>query len=198
MTLEVQFLIIGSMIIGGFYLGLALETYRRLSRHVTQVVLIYLLEIAFWLIQAFVLFYILFRVNGGQIRFYNILAVLLGFAAYKALAAPIYQTILEKIIKVVAAIYNFLIQLITILIVKPITFALRLVITLLLFVFKCVFVIINFIFKLIKTPIVWVVRYFYDRLPQRIQEFIYKLIDFYSIIRDKLIKWFNFLIHKRR
>src|SRR5699024_8882996 len=47
----------------------------------------YVMEICFWLTQTFLLFYVLFRINGGELRVYVFLACLLGFAMYQALAS---------------------------------------------------------------------------------------------------------------
>src|SRR5690625_3097491 len=106
MTLDVQFMIMISMILGGIYLGVALETFRRFSRAWEKnTILLYIMEICFWLIQSFVLFYILFRVNGGEIRVYVILAGCLGFAIYIALVASFYIRILDRFIIIVFFIY---------------------------------------------------------------------------------------------
>src|SRR5699024_5518630 len=66
-----------TMIAGGVYLGFAFETYRRLTRGLRKNWLfLYVLELGFWFIQTAVLFYILFKVNEGELRIYVFLACL--------------------------------------------------------------------------------------------------------------------------
>src|SRR5690625_5859173 len=75
MTLNVQFLTMLFMVVSGFYLGIALETFRRFSplwRH--RPVLVYIFEVSFWLIQTFIIFYVLYKVNAGELRVYIFLA----------------------------------------------------------------------------------------------------------------------------
>src|SRR5699024_12815245 len=121
MTLHVQFMSLISMVIGGFYLGMAIDTFRRFSTYWERNVFFkYLLEICFWLMQSLILFYVLFRVNDGEIRFYIFLSCLLGFATYQALAASIYKQLLEGVIRIVRSIYRFFKRLIEVLIIIPV------------------------------------------------------------------------------
>src|SRR5699024_7249858 len=111
MTLDGQFMTIITMVLGGFYLGTAHDTFRRLSIHWRQrTLLMYTLEISFWLIQTLVLFYLLFLVNNFALRFYLFLPVLLGYAAYQSMAATFFKRILEWMIYLVKAVWHFVSQ----------------------------------------------------------------------------------------
>lgn len=58
MTLTVQFITMAAMIVSGLYLGMSLDTFRRFSPYFkNNVFLTYSLEISFWLMQAFILFF---------------------------------------------------------------------------------------------------------------------------------------------
>src|SRR5699024_4275880 len=128
MTLHVQFLTMTSMIAGGFYLGIVLDTFRRLTNNWNKgKFLTYAMEIGFWLCQMFILFYILFRVNSGELRFYVFIACLLGFSMYKAIAATLYLKFLEQVIRFVQVIFYYTSKVIQTLIISPIRWILQIV-----------------------------------------------------------------------
>src|SRR5690625_1289933 len=90
MTLSTQFITMLAMTSGGFYLGVVLDTFRRFaSSWKNRIIFSYVMETSFWLTQVIILFYVLFRVNGGELRLYIFLACLLGFTIYQVLAAKI-------------------------------------------------------------------------------------------------------------
>ncbi|HLR51929.1 MAG TPA: spore cortex biosynthesis protein YabQ [Candidatus Avamphibacillus sp.] len=189
MTLDVQFMTMISMILGGIYLGVALETFRRFSPYwKNNRILTYFMEICFWLIQSFVLFYILFRVNGGEIRVYSALACLLGFSAYKALAANFYKRFLERIIIIVTSIYRFFVKVINGLIIQPIKYIIYFFITCLLLILKGLYTTLSFLLKVIVTPVFWILKKVYHLLPEGLQNILCKIAGFYSTIKNIIIK----------
>src|SRR5699024_11472846 len=108
MTLNVQFLTMMSMVAGGFYLGIMLDTFRRLTRSWTShFIVTTIVEVCFWLIQTFILFYILFLVNGDELRAYVFIACLLGFSAYQVVGKRWYMKLLERILSIDVAVYRF-------------------------------------------------------------------------------------------
>src|SRR5699024_10705027 len=112
MTLNVQFLTMLFMVVSGFYLGIALETFRRFSplwRH--RPVLVYIFVVGFWCV----------------LRLYLFFACLLGFSIYQALAAPLYRVVLEHIIRLLTAIARALKRLCHILILSPVGWLVRLI-----------------------------------------------------------------------
>lgn len=80
---------------------------------------VFFLEILFWMMQAGILFYILYRVNQGELRIYIVLASLFGFSAYQALAKQVYKRLLERLIRIFKAIYQGIEKLIKILLISP-------------------------------------------------------------------------------
>lgn len=188
-----------SMILGGFFVGVALETFRRFSlTWKNNIILVFFMEICFWLIQSFVLFYILFRVNGGEIRIYVIVAGFLGFAIYKAMVATLYKRILERLISIIVSIYRFFARMINGIIIIPVKFIIQLLITCLRWVFKGIILIVTFLLTIVFGPIFWIFKKIYHFLPKRVQNILFKLAGLYSTIESITIKVVKFLKFKRR
>ena len=188
-----------SMILGGFFVGVALETFRRFSlTWKNNIILVFFMEICFWLIQSFVLFYVLFRVNGGEIRIYVIVAGFLGFAIYKAVAATLYKRILERLISIIVSIYRFFARIINGIIIIPVKFIIQLLITCLRWVFKGIILIVTFLLTIVFGPIFWIFKKIYHFLPKRVQNILFKLAGLYSTIESITIKVVKFLKFKRR
>lgn len=186
MTLHVQLLTMIFMVLSGLYLGMALETFRRFSPLWRKnKFLVYFLEICFWLVQTLIIFYVLYRVNAGELRLYIFVACLLGFATYQALIASLYKRLLEQVVKLIAATTRLLKRIVRILILSPIGWIIRTLISTVTFMFFVLFQVITFILL----PIKWLLQLAYYLLPKKIKEIFHKIVDFYSIIKNRLIKW---------
>lgn len=189
MTLSVQFMTIISMIIGGFYLGIMIDTFRRFTIYwKNNRFLTYFLEIIFWLGQMLILFYILYRMNAGEVRFYIIISCLLGFAMYKALAAPLYKKVLEQVIRVFLWIYHVIKKVLDMMIVAPLKWVLHIIITVLVFVFQLLLTCSLFILKVIFYPFKLFFQLVYSLLPNKFKKIIYKIGKVYSILKSKYKK----------
>jgi spore cortex biosynthesis protein YabQ len=185
MTLSVQFITMVSMITGGLYLGMALDTFRRFQRHWRQnVFFVYFMEVSFWLTQLFILYYILFRVNAGELRVYIFLACLLGFAMYQALFSKLYIRILERIITIILRIYQFLTRLVQLFFVTPIKYIFQVLVASVIFLFNTLFIIVGFIVKILFLPIKWVAMVVYRLLPKKLRLIFHHLAGFYSKIQN--------------
>src|SRR5699024_11929463 len=100
MSLDVQFMTMLVMIVGGIYLGLAKDTLRRFAPlWDSGVFLKYGIEISFWFMQTVILYYVLLLVNAGELRLILFVALLLGFSMYQALFSRVYVKILELFIR---------------------------------------------------------------------------------------------------
>lgn len=195
MTLQVQFLTMVSMIIGGFYLGMARDTYLRFSPYWRQrIILRYVLEIAFWMIQTILLFYILYRVNAGELRAYIFIACLLGVSIYKVFFASLYKKVLELMIRLLLMIYRIFREIIRVVVVIPI----KGIVYFILLMFQFVFTVLFFIIKLILPPFKWIVIFAFSLLPKKLQKIIRNLVGFYSIMTDTSKKWIKNILSKRR
>ncbi|MGP4109170.1 spore cortex biosynthesis protein YabQ [Virgibacillus sp. L01] len=199
MTLSVQFLTMFSMVLGGFYLGIINDTYRRFSIHWKQnKILSYFMEISFWLTQTMLLYYLLFRVNSGELRFYVFIACLLGFSVYQVTTANAYKQLLEHIIRIGLKIYQFIEKLVQVLFIKPIKFVVHLLIVSLLFIGNVLLTIIRYTFRFMYVPISWVFQNLFRLLPKNIQNYLHKIAGIYSTMENILKKWIKYITFKRR
>ncbi|GAA0425396.1 MAG: spore cortex biosynthesis protein YabQ [Bacillota bacterium] len=199
MSLSTQFLTMITMITGGFYLGLIQDTFRRFTPYwKNRRILTYVMEICFWLMQTMLLFYVLFRVNGGELRFYIFAACLLGFAFYQVAAANVYRKVLEQIIRIIAAVYRFFENIVQALIISPITWIVKLIYTFIVWLCKVVGTILLFILTVIITPIKWIIQAIYGLLPKKVQLFLFKIAGFYSKMKNICIKVVKYVRFKRR
>ena len=86
MTLSTQFMTMLAMIGMGIFFGAGLDTYNRfLKRRKRKSWLVFINDVLFWILQGLFIFFILFRVNQGELRFYIFIAfyvVLLPIKAY--------------------------------------------------------------------------------------------------------------------
>ena len=201
MTLSTQFLTMLSMIGMGALFGTMLDTYQRfLHRSKRKHWLVFLNDILFWIIQALLIFYILFLINKGEIRFYIFIALVCGFAAYQSLLKGIYLRILEVLISSFISLYNFLKKLVLLLVFKPVHGLIQLVIfTILLvgrglislvkFVFRVLLLIIKFILNVIKK----ILLIFWKLLPKGIKKNVEKLYNRtagnFKGIKNTISKW---------
>lgn len=187
------------MTLSGIYLGMALDTFRRFTPYWKgNIFLTYLMEICFWMMQAIIIFYVLFRVNSGEVRFYIIIAVALGFSMYQVFAANLYKRILERLIRIIASIYQFIKRVIEVLIVQPIKWLVMVIITILIAVLNALQKIVFFTLKLLFAPIRWLLKIIYTILPESFKKYLNVLAGFCSKIKNIISKWFENFKSKRR
>ena len=203
MTLSTQFLTMLSMIGMGSLFGAMFDTYQRfLNRPKQKAWIVFINDILFWVIQALIIFYTLFVVNSGELRFYIFIALLCGFAAYQALFKAIYLRLLEMGIQSVIAIYKFIIKMLQILIYKPIIGLIQLLIMIILALgrglitlVKFVFKVVLFIMKIILFPLQKIMVLFWKLLPKGIKKTVEKLYNKTAgnlkEIRNYINKWLD-------
>lgn len=178
MTLQTQLITMGAFIVGGIYLGIANDTFRRFSSLWSKSrVLTYLLEILFWLSQVTILFYMLYELNYGEIRFYYFIALTFGFTVYITFFQSLYKKLLHLFIifvtKMLAILYK--------LCVAPIIYIIRLLIRLLISILRIIVKIVIAIIKFI--------------LPEKFYQFITKKVAKYSTM---IVILYNKLFSKKR
>jgi spore cortex biosynthesis protein YabQ len=205
MTLSTQFLTMLSMIGMGSLFGVMFDTYQRfLDRPNRKSWIVFFNDLLFWVIQALIIFYILFLVNNGELRFYIFVALLCGFAAYQSLFKGIYLNLLELMIKTVIAIYQFLTRAFQLLIYKPVVGLIQLVISIILLLGRGLFSLVNFlikvllfILKILWTPVAKIIIILWKLLPKSIKKTVEKLYNkfagYYQVlkntIKNVLSKW---------
>jgi|SRR5699024_6800862 len=171
MTLHTQFVAMGAMIAGGMYLGMANETFRRFAPYLHRsIVLMYFAEIAFWLMQTMLLYYVLFRINYGELRFYLFIALIFGFLCYQQFLRKIYIAILNVCITIIKNIFLTLYKLT----IVPILYITNLIVQIVRFFLRTLYRVLRWIVQLVLIrPIKWL-------LPKKVHDFISKSITTYS------------------
>jgi spore cortex biosynthesis protein YabQ len=185
MTLSTQFFTLLSMIGMGTLFGAMFDTYQRfLKRPKRKQWIVFFNDLLFWIIQAVIIFYTLFLVNNGELRFYIFLALICGFAAYQSLFKGIYLRLLEFVIKSVIAISRFLKKTFQLLIYKPIVGLVQLVIIIIIAIGRGLFTLVKFIgkvllliVKIILFPLQKTLLIFWKLLPKSIKKSVEKLYN---------------------
>ncbi|RPJ99928.1 spore cortex biosynthesis protein YabQ [Priestia endophytica] len=178
MTLNVQFYTMVAMALTGSYLGAAIDTYRFFfNRQLVSRWIVFCHDIVFWLLQAVLIFYVLFVVNEGELRFYIFLALLCGFAAYQSLFKKPYQSLLTFLVRAVVSLYLFVVRLIQGLVVKPIWFIIQALIAIVLYVGNLLFTVTLTVLKIFLFPLAWLLRIIWRMLPTSVQQFCYRFFQ---------------------
>lgn len=198
MTLHTQFITMISMVVSGIYLGLATDTFRRLVHPFkSKVYLKYLFEISYWVTQTMIIFYILYNVNHGELRFYIFLACLLGFSMYMALFQTTYKKLLEFLIKVIKVTVKGIIQAINTLIVQPIRWIIELIITILLSLLNLCKHIVLFLLKIFIYPFKVLFSLILRIIPEKILNKVSNLLTFCSTIINKFTRRIKDFLKRR-
>ncbi|MFJ7729837.1 spore cortex biosynthesis protein YabQ [Neobacillus sp. NPDC097160] len=203
MTLSTQFLTMLSMIGMGSLFGAMFDTYQRfLKRPKKKAWIVFINDVLFWIIQALIIFYTLFLVNNGELRFYIFIALVCGFAAYQSLLKGMYLRFLEMLIRSVIAIAMFLKKTFQLLIYKPVVGLIQVVLTIILAIGRGLLTLVKFVFKvlllivkIIFVPVQKILLLFWKLLPKGIKKTVEKLYNItagnFKKIRNYISKWIN-------
>lgn len=201
MTLSTQFLTMLSMIGMGSLFGVMFDTYQRfLDRPNRKSWIVFINDLLFWVIQALIIFYILFLVNNGELRFYIFVALLCGFAAYQSLFKGIYLKLLEVMIRSVISLYQFIRRAFQLLIYKPVVGIIQLLISIVIILGRGIFSLVKFILKVLLiilkvlwVPMVKILIILWKLLPKSIKKYVEKLYNktagIFMEIKNYLGKW---------
>lgn len=190
MNLDIQFLTMLTMVSGGVVMAALFDTYKRLLRPNTYWNRV-IVDTLFFLTQGCLIFYLLFLANGGIIRFYLALAVLLGISAYYALFQSIYLPMLNGLIRLTINLYQLLSRVVQALILKPFIWIIQLAVTVLVGIISLVWKLILIIYKVIA----FFIRPF---IPKFVQNYLLNLLSICSRIIGKLKKDVLNLLNNRR
>ncbi|WP_186575719.1 spore cortex biosynthesis protein YabQ [Aquibacillus kalidii] len=198
MTLSTQFLTILTMIAGGVFLGAGIHTFRRFEVYwKKRVIFSYFIEICFWLLQTLILFFLLYLVNQGELRFYILIALVCGFAMFKGLLENMYQRVLEKIIQTSISIYHFFYRLVQAVIVRPLKWMISTIIAILLWTWGVILWIVLLLLKVVWYPISIIFKIIWRLLPKNAKKYLTQTGGFYSKIKNTLRKWWKYILSKR-
>lgn len=204
MTLSTQFLTMLAMIGMGSYFGASLDTYNRfLQRQKRKRWIVFCHDILFWLFQGLSIFYVLFLVNKGELRFYIFLALLCGFAAYQSLLKEGYLRLLEIVISMVISIYRFIVKMVRVVIVRPLYSFVMLLLSFLIIIgkgllalAKVIWKVILFVIKVLLKPFEWVLMFFWNLLPKKIKKMVEKIYNNFAGFFRKSKNTINKLISR--
>lgn len=205
MSLPVQLYTMLAMIVMGSFFGAALDTYQRfLKRSKRKKVIVFINDVLFWVVQGLIIFYVLFLVNHGELRFYLALALLCGFSAYQALMKKYYLLILDYLINFIRSAAMFFYKLIQILVYRPTKGLILLVISLLLLIariflalVKAVMKVLLWVLKIILYPLLLIGKGIWKLLPAPVRKGIGQLrawfLSNYIFLKDIISKGVLFI-----
>ncbi|MEK3719580.1 spore cortex biosynthesis protein YabQ [Paenibacillus sp. FSL H8-0034] len=126
MTLEMQFATMGTMLLGGLSLGGLFDLYRVLAHHLRAPrYAYYVLDLVFWIIGTLLIFKLLYDINWGQVRLFIFIGLLVGVIVYFWLFSGILITCLQFLIRMVKIVIHWLVQLVNILLIRPVVLLFR-------------------------------------------------------------------------
>lgn len=158
MSLHTQLATMITMVLGGVYLGMALETFVRFKPYWQRNSLLAAsAEVIFWVMQTVVLYVVLYQVNNGEIRVLIIVAVVLGFSMYEVLLKGIYRYVLEACIKVIH-----------VMVIIPIGWMFRMIVWLIITLLKTIKYILLFLFTCIRVPLNLLLTIFKRLIPKKV------------------------------
>ncbi|MBU9722004.1 MULTISPECIES: spore cortex biosynthesis protein YabQ [Bacillaceae] len=197
MTLDVQFLSILASTGMGIVLGAAFDTYRRFVKSPKRLRWSLIInDILFWILQALLFFYVLLQVNNGEVRFYLLLAILLGYSIYRALLERIYRRVLEVMIQFVSNMINILIRTIKVLVYEPLKWLLKLIVSLSMIVLTTIWGILHFLIRIILSPFRWIGQKYVKSYGIPFQSTINKVKSFVGKVNTKFKKLFHWFRRK--
>jgi spore cortex biosynthesis protein YabQ len=119
-SLDVQMASLIASVFMGVGLGASLDTYERILGKRTFFQWIRMVnDFLFWIVQALLYFGVLLYMNHGEVRLYLLIAVLLGYAVYRALFETKYRKLLDVILRIGSTIFNFTVRFTYLFLINP-------------------------------------------------------------------------------
>jgi spore cortex biosynthesis protein YabQ len=150
------------MVGAGVYLAASYDTYNRL-RVKKQQWLTLIQDLIFWIFNVLFIFIWLKEINEGEMRIYIFLSLFCGYAMYRALLERIYRGFLERVIQSVISLYRFFLQLLRVLIIRPIVWIYKLLIAIALFVIGVIVQVGTILLNVVKFLFRPFIRFFLKR-----------------------------------
>ncbi|SES40840.1 spore cortex biosynthesis protein YabQ [Salipaludibacillus aurantiacus] len=167
MSLDIQMASMLASAVMGLWLGSSLDTYERvLGKRKAFRWTRALNDFLFWVAQGLIYFGVLLYVNNGEVRFYLFLAVLFGYAAYRALFERTYRRFLETLLRIISGIYQFLVRFTYVVFINPTKGLLKLVVHLGMILVIAIWGILSFFLKWTFWPIFKLIKFADDKSGQ--------------------------------
>ncbi|SDZ66357.1 spore cortex biosynthesis protein YabQ [Evansella caseinilytica] len=179
MTLEVQFLSMLASAGTGIWLGASFDTYKRFLGSPKRFRWTFVInDVLFWILQGLIFFYVLLQVNNGDVRFYLILSLILGYSIYRALFEKLFLQLLEWLIGFCKGTYRMISRTIKVLIITPIKWLLQLVLSLSMILLTTLWNILLFLLRIALFP--------FRKLMQQISPVFER---YFGRVKNKLLQW---------
>ncbi|PPA68544.1 spore cortex biosynthesis protein YabQ [Jeotgalibacillus proteolyticus] len=127
MILDLQLQVMSTMLAAGLVIGLNLTLYDRYITRSGSTGWRWVTDGVFWVVQALLVFILLFNVNGGEWRLYVLLSILCGFAGYEALVKKSFIYLLGIVDRVVKWVVKVITSIFTIFVFTPILWIWKLI-----------------------------------------------------------------------
>ncbi|WP_240421487.1 spore cortex biosynthesis protein YabQ [Paenibacillus periandrae] len=167
MTLEMQFATMGTMLLGGLSLGGLFDLYRVLAHHLRATrYAYYVLDLVFWIIGTLLIFKLLYDINWGQVRMFIFIGLLAGVVIYFWLFSGILIKCLQFLIRMVKIVIHWVVQLVNILLIRPVVLLFRVFIiffgflsAIAIFLYKVMLQLLYTVWKIVKFLTFPLIRY---------------------------------------
>ncbi|MBP1932476.1 spore cortex biosynthesis protein YabQ [Ammoniphilus resinae] len=151
MNIETQLVTMILMVACGVTMGLLYDTYRVMKGQTgMEGLLVLICDLLFWASCTFLVFGTLLRINEGIVRIYLFLGMGIGAWLYFVLFHTFYIKWFLRFIRLVKAIYRFVVRTIEILLVKPLIFLYKVVVAVIVAIALFIWRILLFIYQLFK------------------------------------------------
>jgi spore cortex biosynthesis protein YabQ len=185
-TITSQALTLLSMAFCGMGIGMLFDTYRTLERKCgLSGWAIWLCDFLFWISCIFLVFGTLLRVNEGIVRIYVFLGIGIGAVSYLLFLQPAYLFMLGKMIALIVWLYGRLLLLLKYLLLVPILFVYRLVVSILLFAVKVLLKMGSWLFR----PFRWLGLMLWKRMGQPGKKQWSQLTRLWARVKIALTNW---------
>ncbi len=103
-----------STVYTGFAIGLIYDLYRMI-RYIKRFgnIITGLMDLLFWIGVSAISFIVIFEVNDGEVRFYTIAGLAIGWALYALILSPYVMKILLFICNMIAKLIKFIVKIVT-------------------------------------------------------------------------------------
>jgi len=151
-SLDVQMASLIASVFMGVGVGASLDTYERILGKRTFFQWIRMVnDFLFWIVLALLYFGLLLYMNHGEVRLYLLIAVLLGYAVYRALFETGYRKLLDVFLRIGYKTFSFLVRFIYVFLINPTNGLLKLL-------YRLGMIGVIAVWKVVSTLIYWVFR----------------------------------------
>ncbi|MFB5663763.1 spore cortex biosynthesis protein YabQ [Alteribacillus sp. HJP-4] len=194
MSLSVQFQTMIAMLTAGGLIGMNLDIYHRSTVSFVKAVWSrFVWDILFWVVQALLVFYLLLRINEGEIRIYIYPGLLAGFIVYRKYGRHKFLRGMETIFRTGQWMRRLLINTFRVFIGIPVKFVLKLLSSSVMIGLTVISKLIWFLISCLLLPMKWILQpfapFFRRLLPESLTIRLRKA--FHAVLK-RVKEWWTF------